>query len=355
MTFNWHISYYNYEDRIGNLTNEAQGVVKSKKYFPIFEVDGKKKVLKPLSKTKPLTTPYFAYSEVFWSTILHDYFDNRTPIYQLAICSNIEKEYPEKYHHGVIVDKLEKDHKELINLYELCNEHPNTLPDISNYTNYCEMMYDYVEILSSSFFKKNPHLGKEVAKQILCSILRQDQNYHYENILLYKEKEDLEIAPMLDHEFSTMFMYLDELSKNELEFNRCQLSLLGLPKEFQELISKENILLYGKEKRNIEAIVRLYPDVAVDFLERLKTFKSDFSSARLQIEDYGYIVPFNSSNFQIGQARYKENNEAKAQALEKELIQKWITPDMIEENIQQQVLTNSERLEKTLEKRLVLK
>ena len=70
MEFNWQVNNYDYRNRSGNLTSEAQGKVKSKKYFPTFSVDGKEIVFKPLSKTKPFTTPYFAYSEVFWSTIL---------------------------------------------------------------------------------------------------------------------------------------------------------------------------------------------------------------------------------------------------------------------------------------------
>lgn len=355
MTFDWNVYHFDYRDRIGNLTSEAQGVVKSKKYFPVFNVEGKEKVLKPLSKTKPLTTPYFAYSEVFWSTILHDYFDIRTPIYHLAICANIEEEYPDKYHHGTLVDKLEKKNRKLINLYELCRKNPDTLPDISRYMNYCEVMYDYVEILSSDFFKQNRQLGQEVANQILCSMLRQDQNYHYENMLFYQGEQELEIAQMIDHEFSTMFMYLDIPSKNKLIFNNAQISLNGVPDALRRLLREEMVPLYEREKNNLEVIVSLYPEVASEFLERLKSFQNNFSSSDIRLEDNGYIVPFNSFNFQVGQARYKEKNEKRAKELSEKLLQHLVTPDMVEETIQKQVLENSKKLEQAIEKRLILR
>ena len=65
----------NDEKKIGILKSEASSSVKSTKIFPIYFIDGKKMIYKPLSKTKPLTTPFFAYSEVYWSYIIQKYFD----------------------------------------------------------------------------------------------------------------------------------------------------------------------------------------------------------------------------------------------------------------------------------------
>ena len=96
MTFDWNVYHYDYRNRLRNLTSSAKGVVKSNKFFPVFLEDGKEKVFKPLSKTKPLSTPYFAYSEVYWSTIINKYFDSNTPIYRLAICQNIEDDFENK-------------------------------------------------------------------------------------------------------------------------------------------------------------------------------------------------------------------------------------------------------------------
>ena len=62
---------YKYSARSGNLKAEAVGVVKGEKHFPVFEGDV---VFKPLTKSKPLSTPLFAYAEVFWSWVIDAYF-----------------------------------------------------------------------------------------------------------------------------------------------------------------------------------------------------------------------------------------------------------------------------------------
>ena len=64
MEVDFSVKDYDYNLRDGNLDSEAKGVVKSKKNFPYFIEDGKKVIFKPLSRTKPFSTPYFAYSEV---------------------------------------------------------------------------------------------------------------------------------------------------------------------------------------------------------------------------------------------------------------------------------------------------
>ncbi len=63
--FDWNVYHYDYYKRSRNLDVIAQGRVKSEKFFPVFLEEGKERIFKPLSKTKPLYTPYFAYSEVF--------------------------------------------------------------------------------------------------------------------------------------------------------------------------------------------------------------------------------------------------------------------------------------------------
>ena len=97
------VTKLNYEDRIGNLRSEAHGKVKSMKYFPIYEIDNRKMIFKPLSKTKPLLTPFFAYSEVYWSDIIKNYFDEKAPQYSLAISKGIEENAP----------KIEKNQEKL--------------------------------------------------------------------------------------------------------------------------------------------------------------------------------------------------------------------------------------------------
>ena len=67
------------KEKIGVMVAEAHSKVKSTKEFPLYMIDGKKMIYKPLSKTKPLTTPFFAYSEVYWSYIINKYFDDKAP------------------------------------------------------------------------------------------------------------------------------------------------------------------------------------------------------------------------------------------------------------------------------------
>ena len=108
----------NYCDRVRNLDIEAKGNVKSTKYFPVFLINGEEYIFKPLSKTKPLTTPLFAYSEVFWSYVINKYFDSNTPVYRLAYCDGIGNIQPKYYNKGVLVKSVLKENQKLINLLE---------------------------------------------------------------------------------------------------------------------------------------------------------------------------------------------------------------------------------------------
>ena len=95
---NFHPVHYCYADRTGNLTAEAVGVVKGEKYFPVFEGG---MVFKPLTKSKPFSTPLFAYAEVFWSEVIRGYFVE-APQYRLAFCEGYEKEVPKYYDYGTV-------------------------------------------------------------------------------------------------------------------------------------------------------------------------------------------------------------------------------------------------------------
>ena len=128
------VTKLNYEDRIGNLKSEAHSKVKSTKYFPIYEIDNRKMIFKPLSKTKPLLTPFFAYSEVYWSYIIKNYFDEKTPRYSLAISKGIEEDTPKYYEKGVLVDSITPNDEKMINIYDYFLEHKEDYVNIENYT-----------------------------------------------------------------------------------------------------------------------------------------------------------------------------------------------------------------------------
>lgn len=89
---------YIYVARTGNLKAEAVGVVKGEKHFPVFEGAV---VFKPLTKSKPLSTPLFAYAEVFWSWVIGAYF-MPAPQYRLAFCEGYEAEVEKYYDYGTV-------------------------------------------------------------------------------------------------------------------------------------------------------------------------------------------------------------------------------------------------------------
>ena len=58
-----------------------------------------------MTKTKPYTTPLYAYSEVIWSNIINKYFEY-APIYQLAFCNGYEENEPKYYDRGTLVENI---------------------------------------------------------------------------------------------------------------------------------------------------------------------------------------------------------------------------------------------------------
>ena len=47
------------------------------------------------------------------------------------------------------------------------------------------MFYDYTEILEADYFQTHRGIAEDLAMQILISVLKGDQNYHYEILRLY--------------------------------------------------------------------------------------------------------------------------------------------------------------------------
>lgn len=302
-----------YFDRIGNLDVEASGLVKSKKNFPIFRLNGEV-IFKPLSKTKPLTTDLFAYAEVFWSYVINKYFDPNTPLYHLAYCSNIQDKYYEK---GTIVKKIGPD--KFTNLLEYFNEHPESSFDISEYINYCMKDYDYTMILNSDFIKQNRDIGRELAYQILLSILRADQNFHYENVNLDSTNGYHLVAP-LDFEFSTPFLYPEDIKTRSMYMSK-YLGSLNFPREVQYQISESikvelNFSPVSTLFKNIYTIMINYPDIVDAFVHNMNLFAKNLDSIELS-DELGFIEPCSSEYWMVGHAKYKENDAVKAQMLAK--------------------------------------
>lgn len=365
------IEELNIKDKKGNLKKEASSKVSSTKFFPIFSIAGKEKIFKPLSKTKPLSTPLFSYSEVYWSYLINKYIDKSTPVYSLAYCKGLSKEQPKYYEKGCLVENILNEGEELINIYELFEKFPDPLVDISDYTNYCEVQYDYVPILNSTFFTENKALRSELAKQILCSILRRDANYHYENIsLITKNDTIIRVAPIIDVEFSEMFMYPDFKNNHQLRFSYYDEGMQPLFSYNDSLSYEENNLnflnrlsegsIYDQTDpyhfsnlvKNLKAIVELEPLVVKDFLSKIKAMQEEVRNLTITF-DSEFLSDFSTKDWEATRLIYKEGkslNDPEYLRKKKEAEKSRITLNQEEFNkkLQKEVLLSIQKLEHVL-------
>lgn len=308
------IKEYDIKDKTRNLKIEASGVVSSTKYFPVFKENGKERIFKPLSKTKPYSTPLFAYSEHYWSYLIRKYIDPNTPLYQLAICKNLSQQQPKYYDKGTIVNNVLKENEKLINLLELFRKYPDSV-DINDYVNYCEVQYDYETILKSKFFTKNKKIGEDLARQVLCSMLRRDDNYHYENVsLIEKDGEIVRVAPMIDMEFSEMFMFPDDLDRHKERFSMYDEGMGPLFEYNDNLYFESNYGIFMDRlengsihdvldtykfynlRKNIRVITKLYPDMCKDFIKKLEKMRKEVEKIEVRM-DKEFLGIFSSSDW----------------------------------------------------------
>lgn len=365
MNIDYNVYTYDYNLRDGSLDVEAKGKVKSKKYFPFFYEDGKKMIFKPLSKTKPLLTPYFAYSELIWSHLLNAFFDKNIPVYHLAKCNGYEENEPKYHTYGIIVESINQDHERLVNLYEYFMKYfdEHVTNEIKEYINYCLVYYDYTFFFQSELFKNNKDIAAEVSRQILYSILRGDQNFHYENISFIYEGNTLKrVAPPIDHEFSSMFLYLDdEISHLNIQGKQIRELLNDQGKNMKQTIrifiesldeETKQKFLSSKSMRNIDTIVSVCPEIVESFLSSLNGMINYLISNPIFLENHDYLEPFSSSQYEVGIARYKDNNEVLAKELESNLELSNIGVEEVNHYLNQEIIDNADLLKKTLENKL---
>ena len=325
-TINWNPQIYNYAERTGNLKAEAVGVVSGEKHFPVFEGG---MVFKPLTKSKPLSTPLFAYAEVFWSWVIDAYFIP-APQYQLALCRGYEAECGKYYDYGTVSPMIYEEGEYLLNLLEFFRAYPDDKVQIDDYLNYCQMFYDYTEILEADYFQKNRENAEDLVMQILISVLKGDQNYHYENIAFVCDASGqiLRLAPMIDHEFSTYFMFPDNIQRHTYWLDELKRSIEGKPvrpEEYKDFSNEKERRLMEKSAtclhNNLVYIKEHYPEVTATFLENVSRLKRDLLQKResffiQKAKDYPDYA--NSDAYLIGKARYKDHDEEKAAAYEKQ-------------------------------------
>ena len=318
------VVHYNYTERLYNLKAEAVGVVKGEKHFPVF---GGNQIFKPLSKSKPFSTPLFAYAEVFWSNIINKYF-MPAPLYQLAFCHGYEKETQKYYDYGTVVPVIYNEDEQLLNLLEFFRKYPDEKVDIDQYENYCMMFYDYTDILEASYFQTHKEMAEQLVMQILVSVLKGDQNYHYENIAFVcgKDGEIRRLAPMIDHEFSTYFIFPENSAQHmywysELirsmeghEVQEYEYDCLKNPKE-RQMMEKSAVCLH----KNLSYIREHFPEVTGEFLEKLDCLEHDLEENPFAFyvqRNEEYPGTANSYAYMAGKARYKDHDEEQAKLLE---------------------------------------
>ena len=284
-------------------------------------------IFKPLTKSKPFSTPLYAYAEVFWSAVINEYF-MPAPQYELATCQGYEAVNEKYYDYGTAVPVAYGEGESLLNLLEFFRKHPDPKVNIDNYVNYCQMFYDYRDIFGSAYFQENQDMAEQLAMQVLISVLKGDQNYHYENVafLCDKDGEIVSLAPMIDHEFSTYLMFPDDASRHVYWLMELSKSIRGWevqPGEYDNFKNPEERELMEKSatciNRNLLYIKEHYPQVTSEFLKKMDRLKKDLTEDPKAFFLEGnpeYPDQADSDSWLIGKSRYKDKDEKKAEEYE---------------------------------------
>lgn len=343
------IDYHNKDDL---MEYQNSGVVESKKIFPVYG----NQIFKPLSKTKPLTTPLFAYSEVFWSYYIQKYFEENAPRYFLAKCSDIEEELKNNYSIGTLVFKVTKEDEKLVNLLEYFKANPDKNINIDNYINYCEKIYDYTDILKADIFQKRSDLRHSLENQILLSILKRDENFHYENVsFIVKDNKIISLCPTLDSEFSLMFLYPDQRKVNSI-LKTCFDRSLNIPfnKGMNQIVIDEWKLSYKISLDNILTILKQDPDIITNFCQKLDLFINDIEETDVLFYNDNFFETLSSDAWKIGRAIYKNQNEEKASKLERSTIYQSLDERLFNMSLKNDCLDSAKNLKFILKVLLTL-
>jgi len=137
---------------------------------------------------------------------------------------------------------------------------------------------------------------------------------------------------MIDHEFSTYFMFPDDISRHVYWLMELSKSIRGWevrPGEYDNFKDPEERKLMEKSAtcihKNLLYIKEHYPQTTEEFLdkaEKLKTALTEASEDFLIRGNTEYPDCADSSAWLIGKARYKDKDEEKASAYEVELYGK---------------------------------
>lgn len=318
-------------DRLQNV--ESKGNVKSKKDFPIIKINDIDFLFKPLSKTKPLLTPFFGCAEVYWSYLVHFFINENAPLYQLAVCRNIDAHQPKFRTQGTLVPNFLNNNETFENLYEYFMENPSAhTNDIKDYVNFCGIYYNYDSFYQTELFQNNPELMDQLSERILISYLTDDQNFHFENpgFCISNEKE-LKMAPPFDYEFSSFFFNLDNQRKRS------------------NYIEKK----YIATKDGLDNVVKYSPNVVSSFCEKLLHMIDFLKNAYFKVDNNpDYFYPFSGNDYVVGIKRYKEQNEQAALEIEAMLAKIEVIPEIYIEMVRKETIEGASQLYYELKTRL---
>ncbi|MCH5167245.1 MAG: hypothetical protein J1F35_05060 [Erysipelotrichales bacterium] len=333
---NFDITNLKYSERDGNLDIKSHSNPPSTKYFPIYG----DRIFKPLSYTKPLTTPIFCYAEVFWSYYIKKYFYTEGLTTNLALCEGITDEQPKYRKQGVLVDSYLNSGEKDISIYEYFNLHPDEAVNINDYVNYCLEFYDYIPIFMSKIIKNRQDLGEELALLVLLSLLTMNENFHYENnrFICSKDGEILRLNPPFDNEFSLPFLFPESQTSNAYFLIKYIGNMDG-----------HNVL--GK---NLRFIAEHYPNVCHKFLDGLVKFDKEIKNNPVIIEDNSFIGNVSSAEYNIYQARLHEHDEEAAKKLIKKIKLQEINYFALNSLINKEIQANNEVIQNGLEHMLKL-
>ena len=331
------------------------GFLNSKKAYPIFEIDNEKYLYKPLSLTKPYVTDISLFGEVYWSFILQKYFDKRIPLARLAYFDNqkLKQKQDCYFNRGTLVKYFLKEDENLIDVIEYFKNHPDNYFEsntylkskIFNYTNYVQEYYDYSYFFETDLIKSNKNLGSTLAYQILLSLLRADQNFHYGNVGFIEKNKSIHFHPPIDFEFSNIFMYTDIDSRNYWNYHTYK-DYFPRDEEWHNEVDRilkidELIDLHyvPANQRNLFYIIKNYPNVINYFMKQLDEYKKDINKYIIT-DDQNFIKYYFTShhNFYLDMDDEKWHQQNMEQlnkyvlefdkSIVKEDLLKWINIDL---------------------------
>lgn len=318
--FDFTIKQLMYNDRVRSLTVSASGVVQSNKFYPVFALDGKEFIFKPISQSKPLATAFFPLAECFWSEILERYFPFPAVSYQRAVCKGYHEAEPKYLNEGCLSMNVLVEGEKLVNLHEYFQEHPDPSVNIQYYKNYCLMYYDFVPIFRSELFMERRDLAEQLAMQILESMLVGNENFHYENVAFICDQDGnvLRLCPPLDNEFSLYFLFPDDLER-QMTFFRIHLQgILGNALDEDDALTKSSFLF-----ENLQYIHIFFPQVVEAFVKGLQRLQKDLTDELLLQELEASLdeqsISCDSCAWRVGRARYHDKDEIAAQRYERQL------------------------------------